>query len=246
MAPEIFAGNYKGFASDMWSAGVVLYAMLFGSVPFKGTDTKLLCAQVKSGLYYINEQISESAADMLSRLLEVNPNERITALEALNHPWMGEAIKVEIFTTEEENRFIAEMGLTKEEFSEMNIDDHESLKNCSTKSLILAPFNTTIEHKHENDYEIECNNIICFNPFVKDLDKDYEKNFNNELDNGVYNQLVSGNTPHIKCNKKRRMEIRLCANSKPKEYKLVIGKHFTRCKYIVKHCIIWLPSRLHY
>jgi serine/threonine protein kinase len=47
IAPEVFAGKgYKGFQSDMWSAGVVLYAMLLGTVPFKAQNMHELQKQI--------------------------------------------------------------------------------------------------------------------------------------------------------------------------------------------------------
>ena len=210
MAPEVYSGCYKGCASDMWSAGVVLYAMLFGCVPFKGSDTASLREQVNAGVYYINENISDKAKDLISRLLEINPTERISALDALNHPWLLESFdsKMNIFNSQEEELFKCEFSYTNRRndenyFTELDIENDNTLKNNSTKSVILAPFNTTID---ENSSQIETPEIedkakIRFLPMVKYLDRDYEKNYNNEVDNGVYNKLISGNTPYIKFKK---------------------------------------------
>ena len=81
IAPEVFKGKgYRGFQSDVWSAGVVLYAMLFGTVPFKATNMGELQQQI------INVQcswgspgdISEGALSMLKKILEADPLKRLT------------------------------------------------------------------------------------------------------------------------------------------------------------------------
>lgn len=81
IAPEVFKGKgYFGFQSDLWSAGVVLYAMLFGTVPFKATNMielqqqiiKLQCSWGTPG------EISTGALTMLKKILEVDPNKRLT------------------------------------------------------------------------------------------------------------------------------------------------------------------------
>lgn len=91
IAPEVFKGKgYKGFQSDVWSAGVVLYAMLYGTVPFKATNMGELQQQI------INVQcswgqpgdISDGAMSILKRILEADPNKRLTPQQILLDPWM--------------------------------------------------------------------------------------------------------------------------------------------------------------
>jgi serine/threonine protein kinase len=91
IAPEVFRGKgYKGFQSDIWSAGVVLYAMLYGTVPFKATNMAELQQQI------INVQcswgqpndISPQALAFLKRILEADPVKRLTPEQILADPWM--------------------------------------------------------------------------------------------------------------------------------------------------------------
>jgi len=95
VAPEIFAaGTNCGYGNkvDLFSAGVIMYVLLCGYEPFYGeTDAQLIAAN-KAAVAEFDEfdwgNISSDARDLVSRLLEINPDERIDAIEALRHPWI--------------------------------------------------------------------------------------------------------------------------------------------------------------
>jgi calcium/calmodulin-dependent protein kinase (CaM kinase) II len=73
----------------MWSAGVCLFVMLIGTVPFRGSSMGELHNLIKKGKYsYQNEVISAEAKHLISSLINVNPYKRLSAGEALKHPWL--------------------------------------------------------------------------------------------------------------------------------------------------------------
>lgn len=79
IAPEILMDKgYEGFAIDIWSAGVVLYAMLYGTVPFKANNMTELQKMIIKANYTLAEGISKDAKDLLRSLLEKEPSKRIT------------------------------------------------------------------------------------------------------------------------------------------------------------------------
>eukprot|EP00270_Netrium_digitus_P011671 TRINITY_DN3725_c0_g1_i5.p1 TRINITY_DN3725_c0_g1~~TRINITY_DN3725_c0_g1_i5.p1 ORF type:complete len:504 (+),score=28.51 TRINITY_DN3725_c0_g1_i5:17-1528(+) len=92
MAPEILRSKQYGMEVDMWSAGVLLFAMISGHMPFTGpTETEIFVAILKGKPSMSSRNwtsISPEAKDIISRLLQIDPAQRITAEDALDHPWI--------------------------------------------------------------------------------------------------------------------------------------------------------------
>ncbi|XP_059418162.1 peripheral plasma membrane protein CASK-like isoform X3 [Carassius carassius] len=111
MAPEVVKREPYGKPVDVWGCGVILFILLSGCLPFYGTKERLFEAIIK-GKYKLNPrlwgQISESAKDLVRRMLMLDPAERITVYEALNHPWLKErdryAYKIHLPETVEQLR----------------------------------------------------------------------------------------------------------------------------------------------
>ncbi|XP_016106764.1 peripheral plasma membrane protein CASK isoform X14 [Sinocyclocheilus grahami] len=111
MAPEVVKREPYGKPVDVWGCGVILFILLSGCLPFYGTKERLFEAVIK-GKYKMNPrqwgQISESAKDLVRRMLMLDPAERITVYEALNHPWLKErdryAYKIHLPETVEQLR----------------------------------------------------------------------------------------------------------------------------------------------
>ncbi|XP_075395542.1 peripheral plasma membrane protein CASK isoform X8 [Tenrec ecaudatus] len=111
MAPEVVKREPYGKPVDVWGCGVILFILLSGCLPFYGTKERLFEGIIK-GKYKLNPRqwshISESAKDLVRRMLMLDPAERITVYEALNHPWLKErdryAYKIHLPETVEQLR----------------------------------------------------------------------------------------------------------------------------------------------
>ncbi|KAG5356025.1 Protein kinase kin1 [Yarrowia sp. B02] len=89
-APELLkARPYIGPEVDVWSFGVVLYVLVCGKVPFDDKNMPLLHAKIKQGKVEYPNFLSPECKDILSRMLVVNPLQRATLAEILQHPWMS-------------------------------------------------------------------------------------------------------------------------------------------------------------
>ena len=89
-SPEMLSGNpYSGITTDLWSAGIVLYSMLVGALPFDDQELHKLYEQIKLGKFYIPSTLSLEAIDLLKRILQVDPKKRITIQELKEHKWFN-------------------------------------------------------------------------------------------------------------------------------------------------------------
>lgn len=91
VSPEILTtnGGYSGKAADVWSMGVMLYAMLVGRYPFHDTEHSTLFNKIRGGHYVIPDSISSKAKCLIKCLLRHNPAERLAADDVLKHPWFS-------------------------------------------------------------------------------------------------------------------------------------------------------------
>ncbi|XP_076872065.1 calcium/calmodulin-dependent serine protein kinase b isoform X5 [Brachyhypopomus gauderio] len=111
MAPEVVKREPYGKPVDVWGCGVILFILLSGCLPFYGTKERLFEGIIKGRHKMTPRQwshISESAKDLVRRMLMLDPAERITVYEALNHPWLKErdryAYKIHLPETVEQLR----------------------------------------------------------------------------------------------------------------------------------------------
>src|SRR3569833_3453425 len=79
--------RYVGVKTDIWSSGVVLFAMVCGYLPFEDPKTSNLYKKILSAEYQIPKFISQDCADLITKILNTNPEERYTIEDIRQHPW---------------------------------------------------------------------------------------------------------------------------------------------------------------
>ena len=175
IAPEIILSTkekgYKGFPVDIWSAGIALYIMVSGKLPFnlddnqddfnginkenKEKNKKLKYEILNKEPKYI-EDITAELRDLLKGLLNKDPNKRLNCEQILNHPWFDDIYshKIHLFSKAEKDlltKTFIDYRKSKFEdlienftFSNLFKDKKSSAEkyNCETKSSLLAPFNS--------------------------------------------------------------------------------------------------------
>ncbi|XP_020293064.1 calcium/calmodulin-dependent protein kinase type II alpha chain isoform X16 [Pseudomyrmex gracilis] len=98
LSPEVLKKEPYGKPVDIWACGVILYILLVGYPPFWDEDQHRLYAQIKAGSYdYPSPEwdtVTPEAKNLINQMLTVNPGKRITASEALKHPWICQRERV--------------------------------------------------------------------------------------------------------------------------------------------------------
>ena len=201
-SPEMLSGKaYRGTTTDLWSAGIVLYSMLVGALPFDDQELHKLYEQIKVGKFYIPSTLSLEAIDLLKKILEVDPKKRISIEGVKNHPWFkmeenplykGINISVEHFPCDSKiasyvikNYFKEDKDITLNMFVKM-VHSHECNRYTATyylvKNNILGipeKFKIRKDKKSKNKETKENNNEKNNNKEEK-IDKNDEKKENNE------------------------------------------------------------------
>ena len=209
VAPEILKDSpYNPYMTDIWSSGVVLYAMITGFFPFRGVNETELHKNILSGAFPKLKDVSNELKDLLNKILEVNPNKRITIDNILKHPWIiqneninnnyTKNININIFTKAEKIIY----GKLKLDYREANKEDilenftyhnmetdyEEENQNVKTISFIKTPYNSRRPSDDEedlfyDDVNIE-DNITKFLSKVGELSRLYEVHNNIDFDQG--------------------------------------------------------------
>jgi len=202
MAPEIILnskkGGYKGFPVDIWSAGIALYIMLSGTLPFNYKNNREKNEGDISGngislsnnnnyeLQYsiINKnpkkikKISAEARDLLNGLLNKDPTKRLTIDEILNHPWLKKDKKIKkykLFTK-------AEQIMLEKNYIDYRIKGNEDLK----ESFSISNLNSNEKNIDYNKKNIKTKSSILapYNTLIENESFRINENGEAEFDNG--------------------------------------------------------------
>jgi 5'-AMP-activated protein kinase catalytic alpha subunit len=89
-APEMIAGKkYHGLTVDIWSCGVILFALVCGYLPFEDPNTALLYKKILNGDYTIPKFVSNEGRDLIKNILNTDPTKRFTIDDIRKHSWMN-------------------------------------------------------------------------------------------------------------------------------------------------------------
>jgi 5'-AMP-activated protein kinase catalytic alpha subunit len=88
ISPEVAKGEpYVGMGSDVWSCGIILFAMVTASLPFDGESSIIVLKKIVKGEFNMPVYLPSELKDLIRKMLNVNPNERINIPNIKKHPW---------------------------------------------------------------------------------------------------------------------------------------------------------------
>eukprot|EP00128_Syssomonas_multiformis_P018391 Colp12_sorted_trinity150504_noHs@33618 len=104
-APEVISGKlYAGPEVDVWSCGVILYALLCGKLPFDDEYIPNLFKKIKGGIFSLPSHLSEDTKQLLTSMLQVDPLRRATIEEIRAHPWFQVNLPAYLFPSPDDGK----------------------------------------------------------------------------------------------------------------------------------------------
>ena len=205
-APEMLYGKkYSASPIDIWSCGIVLYAMICGYLPFDDPDYNILYKKIKEGKFKIPLHVSPNAKDLIKNLLVNNPKKRYTIEQIKKHTWFKLCLNNEDYRNKKSlfeglllNKYV--IPLDEEIINYIN-DKYQIDKNEIIKCLLNNEHNdiTTIydlillknsKKGKESIADIKSN---LFQKYLKD-NKNLLINYNNDINKIIEKKILLINT----------------------------------------------------
>uniref|UniRef100_A0A3Q3AZM6 calcium/calmodulin-dependent protein kinase n=1 Tax=Kryptolebias marmoratus TaxID=37003 RepID=A0A3Q3AZM6_KRYMA len=160
LSPEVLRKEAYGKPVDIWACGVILYILLVGYPPFWDEDQHKLYQQIKAGAYDFPspewDTVTPEAKNLINQMLTINPAKRITAQEALKHPWVCQRSTVASMMHRQETveclkKFNARRKLKESSDSSNTTIEDEDVK--ARKQEIIKITEQLIEAVNNGDFE---------------------------------------------------------------------------------------------
>jgi len=155
-APEVISGKlYAGPEVDVWSCGIILYALLCGTLPFDDEHVPTLFRKIKSGQFVTPDHVNVQVSGLISKMLVVNPLERATIKDVREHDWFkvdlasylfpaGTDVDASIIDTEVIQEVCAKCRVSESEV-------HQALLSGDPQDQLVIVYNLIMDNKRIAD-----------------------------------------------------------------------------------------------
>ena len=190
IAPEVLKGNYDE-KCDIWSCGVILYILLCGYAPFFGESDEEIFKAVEKGVYdFPNaewDSVSEEAKELVKKMLEIDPEKRISALDAMQDVWIKN----------HESKAKGNSALAKNVIS--NMKSFKKNKNFEKltisfiiNQLMLKEERADLERQFK-EWDLNGDGVLSRDEIIQGYKKTYGTVDENEIDNMINSIDLDGN-----------------------------------------------------
>lgn len=151
-APEVISGKlYAGPEVDIWSCGVILYALLCGTLPFDDEHVPTLFRKIKSGVFPIPEYLKKDVVSLLCQMLQVDPLKRATIEEIKKHEWFQRDLPAYLFPSpvEHDSSVIDTAAVEEvcEKFNVKPVEVHNALLSADPHDQLTIAYHLIVDNK---------------------------------------------------------------------------------------------------
>jgi len=155
-APEVISGKlYAGPEVDIWSCGVILYALLCGTLPFDDEHVPSLFRKIKSGIFPIPEYLNKQVVNLVCQMLQVDPLKRATIEEIKKHEWFQKELPAYLFPSsiEQDSNVIDTYAVAEvcTKFGVKESEVHNSLLSGDPHDQLAIAYHLIIDNKRFAD-----------------------------------------------------------------------------------------------
>uniref|UniRef100_A0A915BSB8 non-specific serine/threonine protein kinase n=1 Tax=Parascaris univalens TaxID=6257 RepID=A0A915BSB8_PARUN len=184
-APEVISGKlYAGPEVDVWSCGVILYALLCGTLPFDDEHVPTLFRKIKAGIFPIPDYLEKPLVNLLLHMLQVDPMKRATIKDVIQHEWFQKDLPAYLFPPiNESEASIVDIEAVKEvtrRYGVLEEDVTNALLGDDPHHHLSIAYNLIVDNKRiademriTDDQHAKCNNSAKRSQHKEDRD-DFE------------------------------------------------------------------------
>jgi len=166
-APEVISGKlYAGPEVDIWSCGVILYALLCGTLPFDDEHVPTLFRKIKAGIFPIPEYLNKQVVNLVCQMLQVDPLKRATIEEIKKHEWFQKDLPSYLFPSSiEQDSNVIDIVAVGEVCGKFNVKEtevHNALLSGDPHDQLAIAYHLIIDNKRFADEaaKTEINNFF--------------------------------------------------------------------------------------
>ncbi|KAI8116671.1 5'-AMP-activated protein kinase catalytic subunit alpha-2 [Lucilia cuprina] len=166
-APEVISGKlYAGPEVDIWSCGVILYALLCGTLPFDDEHVPTLFRKIKSGIFPIPEYLNKQVVNLVCQMLQVDPLKRANIEEIKKHEWFQKDLPSYLFPSSiEQDSNVIDTYAVAEVCSKFGVKEqevHNALLSGDPHDQLAIAYHLIIDNKRFADEaaKTEINNFF--------------------------------------------------------------------------------------
>ncbi|XP_053395294.1 5'-AMP-activated protein kinase catalytic subunit alpha-2-like isoform X18 [Mercenaria mercenaria] len=151
-APEVISGKlYAGPEVDVWSCGVILYALLCGTLPFDDEHVPTLFRKIKSGIFNIPEYLNKEVVSLLCHMLQVDPLKRATMKDVREHEWFKKDLPTYLFPQpQDHDASIVDFDVLREVCDKFGVSEYEvesAILNGDPMDQLVIAYSLIMDNK---------------------------------------------------------------------------------------------------